>query len=81
VEATVLMARVVVETLPGQARTVAERMSLLSGIGSLSTESDRRIVADWRVPSSDNNEGISEVLQAMNPEILQVYPTLMVEED
>jgi hypothetical protein len=76
-----LIARVVVETLPGHARTVAERMSLLSGIGALSTESDTRIVADWRVPSSDNNEGISEVLHAMNPEIVEVYPTLIVEED
>ena len=75
-----LIARVVVETLPGHARTVAERMSQLSGMGSLFTESDRRVVADWRVPSGDTREGLSEVLHAMNPEIVQVSPTL-VEED
>jgi hypothetical protein len=75
-----LIARVVVETLPGHARTVAERMSQLSGMGSLLTESDRRVVADWRVPSGDTREGLSEVLHAMNPEIVQVCPTL-VEED
>ncbi|PYQ55668.1 MAG: hypothetical protein DMF78_01295 [Acidobacteria bacterium] len=76
-----LIARVVVETLPGHARTVAERMSQMSGMGSLFTESDRRVVADWRVPSCDTREGLSEVLQAMNPEIVEVCPTLIVEED
>ena len=76
-----LIARVVVETLPGQARVVAGRMALLTGMGSLSAESDHRLVCDWKVPSTDTTEGISEVLQAMNPEIVVVYPTLMSEED
>ena len=76
-----LIARVVVETLPGQVRIVAERMALLSGMGSLCTESDHRLIADWKVPSTDTTEGISEVLQAMNPEIVVVYPTLVSEED
>jgi hypothetical protein len=76
-----LIARVVVETLPGHAGTVAERMAHLTGIGSLSEESDCRIVADWKVPSCDTTAGISEVLQAMNPEIIVVYPTLISEED
>jgi hypothetical protein len=76
-----LIARVVVETLPGQARTVADRMALLSGMGSLSAENDHRLVADWKVPSCDTTEGLSEVLQAMNPEIVEVYPTLLSEED
>jgi hypothetical protein len=76
-----LIARVVVETLPGQARTVADRMALLTGMGALSAESDHRVVADWKVPSCDNCEGISEVLHALNPEIVEVYPTLVSEED
>jgi hypothetical protein len=76
-----LIARVVVETLPGHAGTVAERMAHLSGMGSLSTESDCRVVADWKVPSCDTTEGLTEVLQAMNPEIVVVYPTLVSEED
>ena len=76
-----LMTRVVVETLPGQARTVADRMALLRGMGALSAESDHRVVADWRVPSTDTNVGISEVLHAMNPEIVEVYSMLVSEED
>jgi hypothetical protein len=76
-----LIARVVVETLPGAAHTVAERMAQLSGMGPPSAESDRRVVADWRVPNGDNREGLAEVLQAMNPEIVEVCPTLVGEED
>jgi hypothetical protein len=76
-----LIARVVVETLPGQVRVVAERMAQLSGMGALSAESDRRLVADWKVPSSGTADAISEVLHAMNPEIVVVYPTLVSEED
>jgi hypothetical protein len=76
-----LITRVVVETLPGHAGTVAERMAHLTGIGSLCAESDCRVVADWKVPSCDTTVGISEVLQAMNPEIIVVYPTLISEED
>jgi hypothetical protein len=75
-----LIARVVVETLPGHARTVAARMSQLSGMGSLFTESDCRLVADWKVPSGDTREGLSEVLHAMNPEIVGVFPTLLEED-
>lgn len=76
-----LIARVVVDTLPGAAHTVAARMAQLSGMGPPVAESDHRVVADWKVPSGDNREGIAEVLHAMNPEIVEVYPTLIVEED
>lgn len=76
-----LIARVVVDTLPGTAKTVAARMARLHGMGPPSAENDRRVVAEWRVPSGDNREGIAEVLQAMNPEIVEVHPTLVGEED
>jgi hypothetical protein len=33
------------------------------------------------VPDCDTVEGLSEVLQAMNPEIVQVYPALVGEDD
>jgi hypothetical protein len=39
------------------------------------------VTATWKVPEWDNVEGLSEVLQAMNPEIVQVYPSLVGEED
>jgi hypothetical protein len=76
-----LLANIVVETLPGKAAAVAERMARLKGIGSLAADGDHRVTATWKVPDCDTVEGLSEVLQAMNPEILQVYPALLGEEE
>jgi hypothetical protein len=72
-----LVANIVVETLPGQARTVAERMGQIQGMGALSAEGDRRVIATWNVPDNDTIEALSEVLHALNPEIVEVYPTLV----
>lgn len=76
-----LVASIVAETLPGRARIVAERMAHLEGMGSSAAEGDCRVVAIWRVPDGDTLEGLSEVLQAMNPEIVFVYPTVVGRED
>jgi len=76
-----LVANIVVETLPGKARAVAERMEQMKGMGSLSADGDRRVVATWKVHDCDTVEGLSEVLQAMNPEIICVYPSMIGEED
>jgi len=76
-----LVANIVVETLPGKAQTVAERMAHIQGMGSLSADGDHRVLATWSVPDNDTPEALAEVLQAMNPEILQVLPTLDVWED
>ena len=76
-----LVASIVVETLPGRASTVADRMAHLTGMGSSAAEGDHRVVAIWKVPDSDTLEGLSEVLQAMNPEIVLVCPTVVGRED
>lgn len=70
-----LVASIVIETLPGHARTVADRMGRLKGMGALAAEGDHRVVATWTVPDCDNLEGLSEVLHALNPEIVEVCPT------
>jgi hypothetical protein len=76
-----LVASIIVETLPGKARAVAERMEQMRGMGPLAAEGDRRVVATWTVPDNDTIEGLSEVLQAMNPEIICVYPSMIGEEE
>ncbi len=76
-----LVASIVVETLPGRARAVAERMGRLHGMGSLAALGDHRVTAVWKVPETDTLEGLSEVLHAMNPEIVQVFPTVVGAED
>jgi hypothetical protein len=72
-----LVASLVVETLPGKAHAVAERMGQIKGMGSVSAEGDHRVVGLWTVPDDDTLEALSEVLQAMNPEIVQVRPRLV----
>lgn len=76
-----LVASIVVETLPGKAQTVAERMGLLKGMASTTADGDHRVTATWTVPDNDSLWAMAEVLQAMNPEILQVVPTLLGMED
>jgi hypothetical protein len=74
------LAKIVVTTLPGRARAVAEDMGHIKGMAALVPEGDRRVVGTWTIPESDTLEGISEVLQAMNPEILEVWPTFVGED-
>ena len=74
------LASIVVVTLPGMAQAVAERMGRLDGMGPLSAEGQNRVVGTWKVPAGDTPEALSEVLQAMNPEILEVNPLLVEEE-
>jgi len=75
-----LVANLVVETLPGKARAVAERMGQIKGMGAPSADGDHRVVATWSVPDGDTPEALVEVLHALNPEIVEVYPTLVDEE-
>ena len=76
-----MLANIVVETLPGKAQAVAERMGRLKGMGALLAEGDHRVTGTWKVPDWDTVEGLSEVLQAMNPEIVQVYPAFVGEDE
>jgi len=71
------LAMIAVETLPGRARAVAEDMGRIKGMGTLAAEGDHRVVGTWTIPEDDTLDGLSEVLRAMNPEILEVYPTFV----
>jgi hypothetical protein len=75
-----LVAKIVVETQPGKATLVATHLGQIKGMAAPSADGDHRVTATWKVPDGDTVEGLCEVLQALNPEILQVYPAL-VEED
>jgi hypothetical protein len=75
------LAKIVVETLPGRARAVAEDMGHIKGMAALAAEGDHRVSGTWTIPDDDSLEALSEVLQAMNPEILEVYPTFVGEDE
>ena len=76
-----LVANIVVETLPGKAHTVAERMGSVRGMEGLAADGDCRVTATWKVPNDDALESLCEVLHALNPEIIEVSPTLVGEAD
>ena len=71
-----LFAHLVIETLPGMAPAVGERMGRMKEASGVSAEGDHRIHARWAVPAGNTLEALSEVLQAMNPEIVDVQSTL-----
>jgi hypothetical protein len=56
-------------------------MGQIKGMGRPSPDGDHRVTATWKVPEGDTLEGLCEVLQALHPEIVQVCPALVGEED
>ena len=71
-----LFADLVIETLPGMAPAVGERMGRMKSASGVTAEGDHRIHARWALGDLDHFEGLSEVLQAMNPEIVDVQKAL-----
>jgi hypothetical protein len=70
-----IMATVVIETQPGQAFRVAQRMLGIQGLGPLRVADHHRLSGLWWLPEGDTAEGLSEALQAMDPDIVAVIPT------
>ena len=68
------VANIVVETRPGKAQSVADLIGGIKGVELHSVESDHKVLATWCFPEDQNPEpeGVSEVLQAMTGEILEV---------
>ena len=65
---------IVLETQPGRARSVADLMGQIRGMGLPTVEGDHRVLATWSIPEGHHPEpeGLSEVLRAMSEEILEV---------
>jgi hypothetical protein len=70
----VQVTNIVLETQPGRARSVADLVGQIEGMGLLSVEGDHRVLATWSIPEGHHPEpeGLSEVLRAMTEEILEV---------
>jgi hypothetical protein len=56
---------------------VAEDMGHIKGMAALAAEGDHRVVGTWTIPDCDTLEGLAEVLQALNPDIVEVRPTFV----
>lgn len=70
-----------IETRPGKAVLVAERVSHIEGFRLFGGDGRHLVSGLWRVPEGNTLEGMCEALQALNPEILRVYPTFIIDED
>lgn len=59
---------------------VAERVSHIEGFRLFGGDGRQHVSGLWRVPEGNTLEGMCEALQALNPEIVRVYPTFIDED-
>ena len=70
-----IVAGVVVQTVPSRASAVAHRLSALPGFEVKNTDGDSRIAAVWTGESGEDLEALGEGLVAEDWDILGVFPT------
>ncbi len=76
-----VIAGVVIRTLPGRAPTVAERLESVPGLTVHGNDRDGRIAAVWRAASGEALEAAGESLVDLDEEILGVYPSFVGDEE
>ena len=70
-----IIANVIIETQPGRAHRVAQRMMGVQGLGELHIADDHSLAGLWSLPEGDTAEGLSEALRALDGDIVAVHPT------
>lgn len=76
-----VIAGVVIRTLPGRAPAVAGRLVSVPGLNVLKDDGDARIAGVWRAESGEALEAAGEALVELDEEILGVYPTFAGDAD
>ena len=76
-----VVAGVVVETLPGHARVVAERLGLNPGLSIRGDDGDRRIAAVFTGEDGRGLEALAERLLREDEAIVGLFPTLVARDD
>lgn len=72
-----IIAGVLIETVPGAAARVAAALSLREDLELHGGDGDRRLAGVWSAESGEHLEKEAEALLAANPEVLGVFPTLV----
>lgn len=72
-----LIAGVIVETRPGQAAAVAERLNGVSGLAVQGHDGGHRVAAVWSAPEGAQLETLSRLLVDSQPDVLGVFPTFV----
>ena len=70
-----IVAGVVIETQPGRAAAVADRLGAVPGLALHGDDGDHRLAAVWCAATGKALEGLAEALVAGDEEILGVFPT------
>ncbi len=69
-----LVAGFVLETLPGAAPRVAERLARLPGISVVGGDGDLRLAAVWICRNGGSMDELADRLLEADPEVLGIYP-------
>lgn len=76
-----IVAGVVIETVPGAAPRVAARLLKEAGLELHGGDGDRRLAAVFTAPSGADLEAFAERIVRDDAEVLGVFPTYVADED
>jgi hypothetical protein len=77
-EAAMIVTDVIIRTQPGRAAAVEAHLERrVPGFQSRHMEGGDCIVASWCAPSASQPEALGEILQAIDPDIISVDPTVL----
>ena len=76
-----VIAAVVIETVPGAALRVAERLSRVPDLELQGEADDRRLAAVWTASTSEALEAAAAALLEADDEVLGIHPTFVARDD
>ena len=72
-----IVAGVVIETLPGKAPGLVPRLARMEGLRIHGGDGDRRLAAVWTASDAHTLERFAEALVASVPDVVGVFPTFV----
>ena len=75
-----MIAGVVVETLPGAADRVGERLAALPGASLEGSDGGSRLAMVWEAGAAADLEALAQRLLEQDDEVVGVYPTFVCQE-
>lgn len=72
-----IVAGVVIETLPGKAPGLVPRLARMEGLRIHGGDGDRRLAAVWTASDAQTLERLAEALVASVPDVVGVFPTFV----
>jgi nitrate reductase NapAB chaperone NapD len=76
-----VVAGLVIETLPERAASVAARLYLHRGLKIQGDDGDRRLAAVWTGADGEEMERVAEEIIATDEDVLGIYPTFVGQDE